>query len=51
MPIVELILVAGLLAITFLVRIIIAILKGRQKSNEEMEKHYAKRNCDYSQDK
>lgn len=51
MPIVELILAAGLLAITILVRILFAMLKASKKSNAERKQHYAKRNCDYSQDK
>lgn len=51
MPIIEIVLVFGLLAIAFLLRMIFAMLKAGKKSDEEREKYYAKRNCDYSQDR
>lgn len=51
MPIIEIILVAGLLAISGLVRMLFAMLKAGKKSDEEREKYYAKRNGDHSQDR
>jgi len=50
MPVIEIFLVAGLVAIIFLTWILVTLLKTSKKSNREKEKHYAKRYNDHSKD-